>query len=384
MNFFSGSCEINRKHGQPGSPGRLLFLGGHVKNITICLLAAAVVCGSISPVAAQGRGIVTASSEFVMELAMPGAVDHFLRPGRVFYDPAADEIFVSDEGKNRLVIFSSNGAYKFEFALAGHVGAIIDFAVSPSGYIYVLGSTQEGRALLTFDFDGLYLGDLCADPSVLADMEPTSITVGADGRLFVLDTKVPQIVRMSAAGTVETRFPIEAQFDEDKTGNDLIMGALAATDDGILVPLSSYGMVFRYTAEGRKVTSYGHKGTTTGELGFPVSASVAPNGMVSVLDKQRFAILCFAPDGKCLGEFGGKGSGPGWFYYPSYLTFDGTDQLFISQVFNNRVQVCRIPAPIRDNYDTSGTEPSHGQINDKTANNGLVDHIQHITTQGGL
>ena len=339
-----------------------------------------VVAGLASAVGAQGRGVVTANSEFVMDLAMPGATDHFLRPARVFYEPEADEIFVSDEGQNRLVIFSSEGAYKFEFSLSGHVGSVIDFAVSPAGYIYVLGSTQQGAALLTFDFDGLFIGDFCADPTVLSGLSPTSITVGHDGRLYLLDAGAPQIIRMTAAGEVETRFPIDAEFHLDKEGTDLVLGTLSATDDGVLVPLASYGMVYRYTADGRKVTSYGQKGTTTGELGFPVSASVAPNGMVSVLDKQRFAILCYAPEGTCVGEFGGKGSGPGWFYYPSYLTFDGADRLFISQVFNNRVQVCRIPAPIQQRYQSS----SDAQINDKTESKGLVEHIQHITTQGGL
>jgi hypothetical protein len=74
---------------------------------------------------------------------------------------------------------------------------------------------------------------------------------------------------------------------------------------------------------------------------------VAEDGTILVLDKHRFNVLCFNRWGKFLGEFGGRGTSPGWFYFPSLLGVDSSDQVYIGQVFLNRVQTCAIPEVIR-------------------------------------
>lgn len=342
--------------------------------------------GSVFGVSALAQPIAV-RSDFITELTLPGLTDHFQRPGRVVYDETASEIYVADQGNNRIVIFDSDGAYRFEFNLAGRVGSIVDFAVSPEGFIYVLGSTQDGRKLLTYDFDGIYVGEFMAD--VLADMDVdlTSVATDSENRIYLLDSDAPQVLVLNSAGDLTASIPVLDKLS-DAAATELVLGTLTTTEDGFLLPASSLGMVYHYTLSGDHIKTYGYKGTTTGELAFPVSAAIMSSGLVVVLDKQRFAVLCFTPDGKCLGEFGGKGRIPGWFYFPSYLAVDETDRTIISQVFRNRVQICRIPEAIEERLtpatSSDGGGSANSQIHDKTEHSDLVGHLQHTSHEGGL
>jgi hypothetical protein len=102
-------------------------------------------------------------------------------------------------------------------------------------------------------------------------------------------------------------------------------------------------VVRAYDLTGRPDRVIGQHGSTPGDLAFPVDVAVSRDGLVLVLDQARFNVVCYAPDGKFLGEFGGKGVSPGWFYRPSLLAIDRDDRVYIGQIFMNRLQVCRIP-----------------------------------------
>jgi hypothetical protein len=78
-----------------------------------------------------------------------------------------------------------------------------------------------------------------------------------------------------------------------------------------------------------------------------------------VLDKHRFATVCFNGEGRFLGEFGGQGTAPGWFYHPTWIAVDGADRAYIGQIFQNRIQVCAVPASIsRVALALAGNPPS--------------------------
>lgn len=351
--------------------------------IVLTLAALLFVVWSVPAVAQP----IAVRSDFIRELTLPGMTDQFQRPGRVVFDAVAGEIFVADQGNNRIVIFDSDGSYRFEFNLADRVGSIVDFAVSPEGYIYVLGSTREGRKLFRYDFDGIFIGEFAAE--VLSDqaLDLTSVATDAESRVFVLDDSAPQVLMFSADGELSATIPVFSGIQRSAT-TELVLGTLSATDEGFLLPASSLGMVYHYSRSGEHLKTYGYKGTTTGELAFPVSAAIMASGLVTVLDKQRFAVLCYSPEGKCLGEFGGKGRNPGWFYFPTYLAVDRSDRTIISQVFRNRVQICRIPDAIAERFVPATTSDVGGnpnrQIHDKTELSDLVGHSQHTSNEGGL
>jgi DNA-binding beta-propeller fold protein YncE len=297
---------------------------------------------------AQDRARLALPADFIQQLKLPGASDELLRPQKVFFDRAASELYVVDQGHNRIVIFDFKGTYRFEFSVDVCCGSVHDLVVTSKGSIIVLGSTKDGLRLMRFDFDGTFLGEIDANiPRQGQPLKMTSLAIDGKDRIYILDESVPRIIRLSADFAYDMDFPILTDANE-KTIRETVFGALSVSGSELLLPISSGGVVYRYGIDGEFHGSLGRPGSKIGELNFPVSTQATGDGMILVLDEKRFAVLCYTGEGRYLGEFGGMGISPGWFYYPSWIAVDANDRVYVSQIFLNRVQVCRIPPPIQN------------------------------------
>lgn len=287
-------------------------------------------------------------ADYIGQLQLPGQTDQFLRPQKVFFDPVAAELYVIDQGNNRIVVFDTHGTYRFEFSADVCCGSVHDLVVTSQGSIIALGSTKDGLRLMRFDFDGAFLGEIGGNiPWQNQPLRMTSLAIDSEDRIYILDESIPRIIRLSADFAYDMEFPILTDTDE-KTIRETVFGSLSCSGEELLLPVSSSGVVFRYGVEGKFHGSIGRPGSKIGELNFPVAARITGDGMILVLDEKRFAVLCYAHEGGYLGEFGGMGVSPGWFYYPSWIAIDANDRVYVSQIFLNRVQVCRIPPPIQN------------------------------------
>lgn len=81
--------------------------------------------------------------------------------------------------------------------------------------------------------------------------------------------------------------------------------------------------------------------TPAWEQGKPVGLSVGPDGNVYVPDTHYHRVLVYKPDGEGpIREWGGKGTEPGKFIYPTDIAFDAKGNIFVSEYGDNdRVQV---------------------------------------------
>lgn len=257
-------------------------------------------------------------------------------------------MYVVDQGHNRIVVFDTKGTYRFEFSVDICCGSVQDLVVTSKGSILLLGSTKDGLKLMGFDFDGLFLGEVNPNiPSQGRPLKMTSLAIDDADRVYILDESVPRIICLSADWSYTHDFPVMTDADE-KTVRESSYGSLACVGDELFLPVSSGGVVFRYGIDGAFLGSIGHPGSKVGELNFPVAAQVVADGMILVLDMKRFAVLCYDETGRYIGEFGGLGVSPGWFYYPTWMAVDANDRVYISQVFKSRVQVCRVPSAIEN------------------------------------
>ena len=289
-----------------------------------------------------------APAEFIRELSLPGTFNHFLRPARILIDRNFREIYIADSGHNRIIILDHNCTYEYEFSVADHCGAPRDIAVNSRGEIFVLGSTENGRQIMIFDYDGLFLRKF--DPGRVFENAISRIeAIAMDSRdcLYVLDGSVPRIIVYEPFGDVKYEFSIIDELD-DEMKREMVFTSLTVNGDNIYLPVPVLGSVYRYGLDGEFLAMIGTKGTTVGELNFPVSVDVTDENIILVLDKHRFNVVCFAEDGRFLGEFGGTGINPGWFYHPTWVAVDEEDQVYIGQIFQNKVQVCRLPRFIKE------------------------------------
>ncbi|MFH1699210.1 MAG: NHL repeat-containing protein [Candidatus Zixiibacteriota bacterium] len=309
-------------------------------------------------------------AEFSYQFQLPGSQNNLLRPGRIVADSHTDEIYIADCGNNRIVIFSGQGVYKYQFSVSEYCGLPQDFAVDPSGRIYVLGSTQRGREIHIFDYDGTYLDKMeYSQKSGIDSRRLESIATDDNGNIWALDAFEKQIICITVEGEVCNRFPVVEDLSGER-GNELVFGSISVVGNVICLPVASLGTVYLYDLSGKFIKAIGYRGNNMGELNFPVSATMTDNQIILVLDKHRFAVVCYNFDGKFLGEFGGKGSSLGWFYHPAWLAVDDAGTIFIGQVFLNRVQACHLPLFVTNrNAEFNNKDSSNSQLELTSKNN---------------
>lgn len=298
-------------------------------------------------------------AEFVSYLTLPGTNNIILRPSDLFVDHVNGEVYVADPGNNRIVIFDSHRTYRYEFEGGKYFSTPVNVVVDSEGYIYVLGSTREGRKLFKFDFDGLFLSTIPL-PREFDGQKSEYICLAIDENniLYVYDQENVQICIIdNKSGTIVKRMPILLDLD-NKLRFEQVISSLTVRNGKIYIPVSSLGEVYVYTLDGEKKASIGYQGNNVGELNFPVEVKITNDNLVLVLDKHRINVVCFNENGKFLGEFGGKGNSPGWFYHPTILETNDHNQVYIGQIFDNKIQLCNIPQFIIDKNELLGKQSS--------------------------
>lgn len=293
---------------------------------------------------------------FVRNVAVPGEGQPLRRPSALHFDSWHDELLVADSAGNRIIIFQSGGSFLYAFSLGGIMTSPRDVVTDPEGIIYVLGAVPGGTRIHRFDFDGLPLGWVpweAVDTAGAGSLR--SLVCDDSGRLFSLDHGQLSIISCRPDGLEERSFSLGEQLGGEKA-RDLVLGRLTWANGELLVPVSNQGTVLRYSPDGEYLGSIGHQGSVTGTLNFPVAAEVTSTGQVLILDKNRFNVACFSREGRFLGEFGGKGFSPGWFFQPSLLAIPTPDHVVIGQIFQNKIQICKLPSFANPQGRTEGSE----------------------------
>lgn len=317
------------------------------------LLLVVICLASVSSASANNLAV---PAEFIRDIKMPGFGETILRPTSLHYDGYNDEILVGDSGNNRILIFGGNGVFKFSFSLTEIMTIPRDIATDPEGYIYILGSDNQGPVLYQFDFDGTPLAPI--DLPLEFEGSPIglrNLACDDQGTLYLLDNRGRRILVIGEEGTVSGSISVEqdsemaARVIEGTAGGEgaYALGSMAIAGDVLYVPVSNEGTIRTYSTAGVYLGSIGHFGSKPGALNFPVAVEVSPEGLIMVLDRSRYCVVCYSSENQFLGEFGGKGISPGWFMGPSLLSVPSADRAVIGQIFRNKIQVCAVPEFIR-------------------------------------
>ncbi|MCA9727733.1 MAG: hypothetical protein KC729_08615 [Candidatus Eisenbacteria bacterium] len=313
---------------------------------TVALILVATIAPTSSVIAQETAappvlGPRAVRAELLQEIQLPGT-DHFLRPSALFADRNAHEILIGDQGHNRVVILDENGTYRGEFYGQDRFTSPQDLVVEPDGTIDVLAGTREGLRILHYDFDGRFLNERALGTTPDGrEVQPGALAIDSQGRLYVRDRVWPQVC-VYRDGTLERVIEFAGDVPDDRLV-EVGAGRITIAHDLLYIPVSTLGTVKVFDLDGRLLRAMGDLGSTPGQLALPVDVAVTGDGLVLVLDQNRFNVVCYSAEGAFLGEFGGKGISPGWFYRPSLLAIDSGNRVYVGQVYANRLQICRIP-----------------------------------------
>ena len=284
-------------------------------------------------------------ARYLFDVKAVGREQGLLRPQQIRYDRNHQEYYVADTGNDRVVILDENGLNDFEFAAKDIFHAPTDIAVASDGKIFILGSMVGGRRIQVFDYNGEYRHPFTIKGNPDGDTpDIVSMAIDEQDIIYLLDNRQKQVLICDLTGRLLSDIQLFTEMDS-KERNEQSLGNLYISDDQIYVPAPMVGSVYCYNTDGTFVKMIGQKGGAYGELSFPVAICKDSQGNYLVLDKHRYTIVGYDSQGMPMGEFGGKGVGPGWFYHPNSMIIDSSDRIWVAQIFLNRIQVLQLTPP---------------------------------------
>ena len=217
--------------------------------------------------------------------------------GRGFDKPfdvevAGGRIFVSDTVARRVYAldFARRDFYELGTDGMGRLVKPLGLAVDGAGRLYV--ADGAAKRVVVFNYDGEYVTAVASDEFL---ERPSSVAVNADGsRIYIVDT-----------------------------------GGVSSRDHRIRV----------FDFSGAHLFDIGTRGGENGEFNLPLSAAVAPNGDLHVLDTGNFRVQVFSPDGAFKFSFGAAGRRPGLFSHPKGISIDREGKVFVTDTAFGNFQI---------------------------------------------
>ncbi|MDH3330086.1 MAG: NHL repeat-containing protein, partial [Desulfobulbaceae bacterium] len=226
-----------------------------------------------------------------------------------------------------------------------------DLVIGLTGNIYVVG--QGNRGLMVLDKEGKFshwlqpqdqIFDMEAAASAQEEREQNELELTDIGMITREKTEIQDETLDMSEFLPQELIPgsIVDRLKERKSSlGPVIVADVARDSEGHLYVLSEEtGKVYVYSPFEEFLFSFGEKGGSPGKMSRPKSLVVdEKKKAVYVVDYMRHTILIFDQGGKFMYEFGGFGTGPGWFQYPTGLTLTRDGLLAVADLFNHRVQV---------------------------------------------
>lgn len=94
-----------------------------------------------------------------------------------------------------------------------------------------------------------------------------------------------------------------------------------------------------FDSTGKKIRSFGSRGTGPGEFNFPTSLCIDAAGNVYVVDALNFRVQIFNSEGKLLSMFGKTGNATGYFARPKGIALDSYGNIYVADALFNAVQI---------------------------------------------
>jgi DNA-binding beta-propeller fold protein YncE len=162
-------------------------------------------------------------------------------------------------------------------------------------------------------------------------VQPTNISIEADGTKYVADPARGQVVVFDADDQYVKAY--------GEPGDWRPVDAVAFENRLYVADFSNHVVKVFDKAGGELVKTIGDKGETIERLDRPTNLAFDAEGDLYVTDFARFQVVKFDRDGHYKSAFGKSGDGPGHFARPKGIAVDRKGQLFAVDASFNNVQI---------------------------------------------
>lgn len=186
-------------------------------------------------------------------------------------------------------------------------GDVADVAIGPDDSVYLI--TRRPPQVVIYDKNGAFIRSWGQD---VFSARPHSITVSADGTVYVVD-ELPHVIY---------------HFTADGRRIGVIGTPGQAGDSGIDTSISD--MYDRLASIRRGAPPFN----------LPTKVAEAPNGELYVTDGYgNCRVHRFSEDGRYLASWGEPGTGPGQFYVPHHVVVTADERVIVCDRENERIQI---------------------------------------------
>lgn len=209
-----------------------------------------------------------------------------------------------------------------------------DIAVSPDGQLIYVSDFAQG-IIHVFDLAAREVRYL-AEASPMAN--PFGLTLDSSGKLYVVEQGARQVRVMSPEGETLRVIKDKRLIRPSDVAVDEVRGRIYVADPSRQNSPDHYVRVF--DLEGNYLTDVGMgRGTGPGYLLFPTYLSLDAEGNLYVADTMNSRVSVFDPEGEFLRVIGERGDGYGQFDKPKGTAFDSLGNLYVTDSSWSNVQI---------------------------------------------
>ncbi|MBI5409035.1 MAG: hypothetical protein HZA14_06685 [Nitrospirae bacterium] len=264
--------------------------------------------------------------------------DYLVNPSDIFFDEVKKELYVTDVGKHRILVFDSNGRLSAELKEIEGIKTPISIVVDKKGMIYLIDAQlsnvtvldYQGRLIDVFDKDYLFSGESTKPYRLFKSHDDGIYLMSSNTRLYKIDPDSHKVA------------PFKLNIDPNKP--ELVMVLTATTDSSGNIYFGDMrpGQVVVFDGSGNYLKRIGEPGGGDRQISRPTGVAVDKEGRTFVVSTIRHMVLCYDSDGRFVWEFGGMGTSPGYFYLPTKIVSDGENRLYVLDASLKRVQVFEV------------------------------------------
>src|SRR6185312_16089069 len=280
-------------------------------------------------------------------------------------------LYVSDSNNNRVQKFNSAGVYQSQFGSSGSGNGQFSGPGSPqlgitldsSGNIYVV-DTGNNR-VEKFSHFASYISQFGSFGSGNGQFNgPYGIAVDSSNNTYVVDESNNRVEKFNSAGVYQSQF--------GSTGNssgqfNIPRGIAVDSSDNIYVTDISNNRVQKFNSAGVYQSQLGcasgacTAGSGNGQFNFPYGIAVDSSDNIYVADANNNRVQKFNSAGVYQSQFGSFGSGNGQFGNPRDIAVDSSGNIYVTDFGNTRVEKFNSAGVYQSQFGTAGS--GNGQFN---------------------